>query len=252
MEVTLVLILLVILAGIIKGFTGFGLSLVLMFVLFEMGYSSNEFLPIIVPLFVVLDLILYFEHRKHLKLDFKENFTLHPTTLMTLFLGVLLGAYLIDKIDTSYMLLLFAFSVLILLFFLVQKIDVHHIKIPTEKENGFFGFFSGILTGLFTLNGILATIYMMYHQYPKEKYLANMVTFLLISDIILIAVYLFKGLFTISGLITSFQLLIMVMIGFGLGIYLRRYVSSKTFKIVTIVILLINSLKIIFDFFWFK
>jgi uncharacterized membrane protein YfcA len=91
MELSLVLVLLIVLSGFIKGFTGFGLSLILISVLFEMGYTVSEFLPILVPLFVVLDIILYLENRKNIKLDFNENFTLHPTTLMTLFIGVLFG-----------------------------------------------------------------------------------------------------------------------------------------------------------------
>ena len=250
MEVTLLLITLAVVAGLIKGFSGFGLSLVLMSVLFEMGFKSTEFLPILVPLFVILDAILYFEHRKHLTLDFKESFTIHPTTLMTLFIGTLLGTYLLHIMDTVYMKLGFAIVVLILLFFLLEKVDTYQMRIPSERENGFFGLGTGLLTGLFTMNSVPTTLYLMYHQYPKEKYMANLVTFLLFSDIILVSVYLFKDMFTISGFIISLQLVFLVMVGFGIGIYLRKFVSTKTFKTITILILAANSLKVFFDYFF--
>lgn len=251
MELTIVLVLLTILSGFIKGFAGFGLSLILMTVLFEMGFTGPEFLPILVPLFVILDAILYFENRKHITLDFKENFTLHPTTLMTLFIGTLVGTYLMTIIDASVLKLGFAFLILVMLFLLIEKVSTYQMKVPSERANGFFGFGTGILTGLFTMNGIPPTVYLMYHQYPKEKYMANLVTFLVFSDVILIAVYLFKELFTIEGLMVSLQLVLMVLIGFGMGIYLRKYVSTKLFKSLIIMVLAVNSLKIIVDYFFF-
>ncbi len=251
MELTLTLIILIILSGIIKGFTGFGLSLILISVLIEMGIHPFEFLPILVPLFVILDIILYFENRKNVKLDFKENFTLHYTTLMTLFLGILLGTYLLEFSNATYLKLVFAIIVLILIFLLIEKVNNHQMKIPSEKSNSFFGFGSGILTGLFTMNAIPPSIYMIYHQYPKEKYMGSLVTFIIFTDLLLIAVYLFKNMFTLEGFIISLKLLGLVLIGFFIGILFRKYLSTKHFKAIVILILAINSVKIIFDFFFF-
>lgn len=247
----MVLVLLIVLSGFIKGFTGFGLSLILISVLFEMGYTVSEFLPILVPLFVVLDIILYLENRKNIKLDFNENFTLHPTTLMTLFIGVLFGTYLLTAINGEFLKISFAILILILLFVLVEKVDIHQMRTPSERSNGFFGFGAGILTGLFTLNAMPPSIYLMYYQYPKEKYMANFVTFVIFSDLILVAVYLSKDLFTLSGFFVSMQLFFMVLVGFLGGIYARKFVSTSTFKSIVIIILGLNSLKIIFDYFLF-
>ncbi len=249
MDMSLTIILLIVLAGFIKGFTGFGMSLILISVLFELGFVASEFLPIIVPLFVVLDIMLYFENKKNIKLDFAENFTLHPNTLMSLFLGVLFGTYLLTVVNTNYLKLFFAIVILISLFFLIEKVDLHQMRNPSEKENGFFGFGTGILTGLLTMNAIPPTIYLMYHQYPKEKYMANLVTFIIFSDIILVAVYLFKGLFTYSAFLVSAKLFFIVLAGFLAGIYIRKYVPTKTFKSIIIMVLAINAVKIIFDFF---
>lgn len=251
MEFTIFLITLAIIAGIIKGFVGFGLSIVLISVLIEVGLSPTEFLPILVPIFIILDILLYFENKKYVKLDFKENFTLHPATLMTLFIGILIGTYLLTIVNADFLKLSFAISILILLFFLIEKVDLHQMKIPNEKFNGIFGLISGILTGLFTLNAIPPSIYMLYHQYPKEKYMGSLVTFIIFSDILLVAVYLFKELFTIEGLMTSIQLIFIILFGFLIGAYFRRKVSSKYFKSIVILILAINSLKIIFDYFLF-
>ena len=146
--------------------------------------------------------------------------------------------------------LTFAFLVLILIFFLIGKVDEHHMRIPSERENGFFGFGSGLLTGLFTLNAIPTSLYLLYHQYPKEKYMGNLVTFLIFSDILLVAVYLFKELFTVEGALISLKLISMVLVGFAIGAYLRRQVSSKYFKAIVIFILALNALKIIFDYFF--
>ncbi|MCA9495869.1 MAG: sulfite exporter TauE/SafE family protein [Nanoarchaeota archaeon] len=247
MDLTLSLILLIVLSGFIKGFTGFGMSIILISVLFEVGFKPYEFLPIIVPIFVVLDIILYFENRKNITLDFKENFTLHPTTLMTLFLGILLGTYLLTIIDATYLKISFAVLVLIILFFLIEKVDIYQMKIPSERENGFFGFGAGILTGLLTMNAVPTTLYLMYHQYPKEKYMGNLVTFMIFSDIILVAVYLFKELFVVEYLTTSLIFLLITIVGFFIGAYLRRFVPTKHFKSIVILVLAINSLKIIFE-----
>lgn len=248
MELTIVLVLLIILSGFIKGFTGFGLSLVLISVLVEMDFEAYEFLPILVPLFVILDIILFFENRKYVKLDFKENFTLHPTTLMTLFVGILIGTYLLTIANLDIIKIIFAVMVLVIIFFLVGKVNLHQMKIPKERDNGFFGFGTGILTGLFTLNAIPPTIYMLYHQYPKEKYMGSLVTFLIFTDILLVAVYLFKELFTLEGFLISMQMIGIVIIGFAIGAYLRRFVPSKHFKAVVILILALNSIKILFDY----
>ena len=121
-EITITIVLLAIFSGFIKGFAGFGLTLILMTVLFEIS-NASDFLPILVPLFVILDLILYLEHKNHIHLDFKENFTLHPTTLMTLFLGTMFGTYLLTKFTSpeasGILKLSFAFLVLIMLFLLI-------------------------------------------------------------------------------------------------------------------------------------
>jgi uncharacterized membrane protein YfcA len=251
MDLTVGLILLILLSGFVKGFSGFGLSIILIAVLFDMGFTSSEFLPILVPLFVVLDVILYFENKKHVRIDFKENFTIHPTTLMMLFLGTMFGTYLMTVMDVDWLKLGFAFMVLLMLFFLVRKVDIYQMRIPSERSNGFFGFGTGVLTGLFTMNGIPPSVYLMYHQYPKEKYMANLVTFLIISDVILVAVYLFKELFTFEGVLVSLKLIFIVLAGFLFGAWVRRFVSTKTFKSIVIGFLAINSLKIIFEFFFF-
>ena len=248
MELTLFLIILAILSGFIKGFAGFGLSLLLISALLQAGITPSELLPILVPLFIILDIILYFENRKFVVMDFKENFTLHPTTLMTLFIGTLIGTYLLTIVDVSILKLAFAILVLILIFLLVEKVDMHQMRIPSEKSNGIFGLGTGILTGLFTLNAVTPSIYLLYHQYPKEKYMGSLVTFIIFSDIILVAVYLFKDLFTLKGFIVSMQLMTMVLVGFAAGALLRRKMSSKHFKAIVIIILALNSLKIIFDY----
>ncbi len=248
LEISLMMFGLIILSGFIKGFTGFGLSLVLISVLVEMELSASEFMPILVPLFVILDIVLYFENRKYVKLDFKENFTLHPTTLMTLFLGILVGTYLLTIANLDFIKIGFAVLVLIIIFFLLEKVNLHQMKIPKERDNGIFGFCTGILTGLFTLNAIPPSIYLIFHQYPKEKYMGTLVTFLIFSDILLVAVYLFKELFTYEGFMISLQMIGLVLIGFAIGAYLRRFVPSKHFKAIVIIFLALNSIKIIFDY----
>jgi len=249
MELSLFLIFLVILAGFIKGFIGFGLSLILITVLFEAGFTPTQFLPIIVPIFVALDILLYFQNKKNIHLEFKENFTLHPTTLMTLFIGILLGTYLLMMLDSTFLKLSFAILVLIIIFFLIGKVDNHNMKIPSEKSNGYFGFGSGILTGLFTMNAVPVSLYLLDHQYPKEKYLASLVTFLILSDILLVAVYMFKELFTFALIQTSIIFFLITITGFLAGSYLREHVPSKHFKSIVILVLALNSLKIIFDYF---
>jgi hypothetical protein len=250
MELTILLVFLIILAGFIKGFVGFGLSLILITVLLSLGFAPTQFLPILVPLFVILDCLLLWENRKNVNLDFKENFTLHPATLMTLFIGVLLGTALLMITDGDILKLFFAFTVLVMIMFLARKVNNHQMKIPNEKDNSFFGFGSGMLTGLFTLNAVPVSLYLLYHQYPKEKYMGALVTFLIFSDIILVAVYLFQGLFSFEGFIISAQLLLLVLIGFAGGVYLRKHLSSSKFKAIVIFILAVNSFKIIFDYFW--
>jgi hypothetical protein len=249
MEFTIVLILLAVLSGFVKGFVGFGLSLVLISGLMTIGIPANEFMPILVPLFVILDLLLFLENKKHISLDYKENFTLHPTTLLTLFLGLLLGTYFLTILPIDIIKLSFAILVLIAVFFLLEKVSNHQMSYPSEKANGVFGGITGFLTGLFTLNAIPPSIYMIYHQYPKEKYMGSLVTFLLISDLLLVAVYLFKELFTLEGFLITLNLIFVVLAGFFFGAYLRRIVPTKHFKVFVILVLALNSIKIIFDYF---
>ncbi|MCA9486206.1 sulfite exporter TauE/SafE family protein [Candidatus Woesearchaeota archaeon] len=249
MELTFVFIVLAIVAGFVKGFAGFGLSLVLISALLGAGFTASELLPILVPLFVLLDIFLYFENRKYVQLNFEENFTLHSTTLMTLFLGLLLGTFLLTTLDANLLKVAFAVVVLISIFPLVAKVNSHTMILPKERDNGIFGLCTGVLTGLYTLNAIPVTMYLIYHQYPKEKYMGSLVTFLIFSDILLIAVYLYSELFSFEGFVVSFKLLTMVLVGFAGGSLLRRKISSSRFKALIILVLALNALKILFDFF---
>ena len=250
MELTLLLIFLVALAGFIKGFVGFGLSLILITVLLNAGVEPTKLVPILVPLFVILDIMLWFENRHHAKLDFKENFPIHHTTLMSMFLGTLLGAYVLTIAQAEIIKLGFAVLVLLLIFLLLEKVSSTKPVIPSEKSNSVFGGVAGFLTGLFTLNAAVASIYLLYHQYSKEKYMGVLVTFLMFSNLVLVGVYLFLGLFTFEGFITSMQLIGIVLVGFFIGMYVRKHVPSSHFKAIVIFVLAINSVKIIFDYFF--
>ncbi|MFP4401733.1 MAG: TSUP family transporter [Candidatus Nanoarchaeia archaeon] len=249
MEFTLTIILLILLSGFIKGFVGFGMSLLLIGALLNIGIEPSELMPILVPLFVILDILLFLEHRKHFSIEYDINISLHPTTLMATFIGTLLGTALLLQFDVDFLKIVFAVAVLVIVIVLISKVDKHQISVPDEKHNGAFGLIAGIFTGLFTLNGIIATIYLMYHQYPREKYMVTLVTFLLLSNIILVSVYLFANLFTIEGLIISAMILGVILIGFAVGSFLRKYVSASVFKSVVIVVLAVNSIKILVEYF---
>ena len=74
-----------------------------------------------------------------------------------------------------------------------------------------------------------------------------MVTYLIITDILLVAIYLFKDLFSLALIKTSIIFLLITITGFLAGSYLRNHVPSKHFKAIVILVLALNSLKIIFD-----
>lgn len=249
MEITSFVIIFAFIAGLLKGFIGMGLSLILITVLLQSNIAPAEFMPILVPIFVVLDILLYFENHKHATINPNENFSIHHTTLITTFLGIILGSILLINLDTSLLKAIFGIITLIFIIALVEKRNKHKMIKPSENSNLIFGSIGGILTGLYTLNSVPASIYLLYHQYPKEKYMATLASYLVISDMLLIAIYLILQLFSLKAFMISLSLMIYVFGGFLAGILLRKKISNKFFKSFVLLVLAINSMKFVLEFF---
>jgi len=157
----LLVFLVILLASILQGFSGFGLGLVLMAVLpFFMTAKSATVIVSVSAVFICLYMV--WRNRKNL------NIRLIAFPLVSSFLFIPLGVYFLNYLDEALLkICLGVLLVLISTMYLVR--ERHEVKIKPNSRNGFLtGVVSGILGGLLAIGGPPHVIY--FIQVAKDKY----------------------------------------------------------------------------------
>jgi uncharacterized protein len=241
----IVIPLVLLIAGLIKGFSGFATSIILSGVL-VMFYEPKLIVPILALMSLLLNLFLIIEHVKYIK-NFKHNFALRPETIITLIVGIVIGTQLLVVLDTNLIKFIFALMMIVCIWLIKHKVSLHGYVIPRWETNSLIGFFSGLFSGLINVNGPPFIIYSLWHKYDKIKILKSVTIFFLIADMLSVLVFYIRGMYSMYSLSLFFWFLPFVIIGFYFGQKIRNYMDDTKFKKYIIWLLLILALKLIID-----
>lgn len=241
----LIIILSLVLAGLIKGFSGFATSIVLSGTL-VMFYEPKLIVPVLALMSLLLNIFIIVEHFKYIKAC-KHNFALRPETIFMLIIGIVIGAQLLVVLDTNLIKFVFAVMMIVFVWLVKHKISLHKHKIPGWETNSIIGFISGLFSGLINVNGPPFVIYSLWHKYDKIKILKSVTIFFLIADVLSITVFYLRGMYSMQS-ITLFALFLpFVIIGFFVGKKIRNRMDDTKFKKYIIWLLVMLAAKLIID-----
>lgn len=222
-------ILIILFAATVAGLGGFGFSLISapLLVIF---IPSREVVPIIILLSIFLNLVLFLRTRK----DFQ------PRRIWPLMvggaIGIPFGTCLLLVADPT--LIKFVIGLLIMIFGFALLFEVRK-KIEGEKRAlGPIGLVSGILNGSVSMSGPPVILLFQNQRFKKDEFRANLIGYFFVLNIITLPIFLVAGLMTEEVVLTATTLVPGMVFGSLVGCFLAKNIDNKSFRRLTLVIVI--------------
>lgn len=246
MEELIILGIIALSAGLVKGLTGFGSSLVAI-PLLVMLYPNEPFIMITTILItsnVILNFILMFENKAFSIKSLEKIYLITISGFIFTFIGLML----LDKLNGNTIDIIAAS---LIFFAIVVKAYQMFAKTPFKlKENKVLqvivGAVSGIGNGFGSVDGPPIVFYLSGIGASKKQFKNTMATHALVMGVMGVFILLITNKYTadVLPLISVFAL--SASIGTFLGMLISKKINDRTFQIVVLVILIILDIKMIF------
>lgn len=228
--------LIVLIASIAQGLTGFGFALIAV-PLLSLVLPFNQIVPIVVGLSLVSNLVMIWRLYKHVEL--KKIWLL----IVFGFIGIPIGGYLllvsdgvILKISVGLLILGFAILLLRRVTFPIRN---EYLAYPTV------GLLSGILNGSISASGPPLVLFLANQGKDQQVFKANLAFYSIFLNLSTIAVFYFNG--TLDRAVASIivQLLVIMIAGTGMGMAMARRIDQQMFRKLVIYLLIASSVSMI-------
>ncbi len=233
-ENLLVLSLIIILAFIIKGVTGFGENMVMiplsLFIL-----ELEVVLPLTLMVVLVADgyLLYYF----YSEIDWKAfNRFLFPAVL-----GIFLGTMGLQAIDENTLETILGVIVILYALYSLLRNNGQGVTTGSTALNSGAGLMGGILSGMLGIGGPPIIAYLNHIRLGKKAFRATCVITFLSFDLFRLGAYTWKGYFSFDTLMNGITLLPAFMIGTFIGVLIHNKLPENTFqKIIGLFLIIIG------------
>ncbi len=237
MDIIIYILLIGLFAGIVKGTTGFGSSLVAI-PLLSLLFVSNEPRTMMITANVVLNILLIYENRSYFRLETIKKII--PLTLAGIvFTGV--GLYISDNIDSQTLRYIIGVLIFVAIFNKLFTINLH-IK-DTILNRIIFGSFSGIGNGIASVDGPPVVLYLTSIDAKKQEFKSTLATHFLIMGIIAVLMLFGTKSYTTEILINMIYLVISLIIGLVIGIIISSKLNERRFEKAVLVILIVLGIS---------
>ncbi len=246
MDVYIFMALIGLTAGIVKGISGFGSSLVTI-PLLTMVFGIDRLEEIVVMMItfnVVLNLLLMKENKAFKIVHIKNNmYIVVPGVIFTI-VGLVglknLDGNFINYIAASLILL----AILVTSYNIFVKNKVHLAPRPIYQVIA--GILSGLGNGVASIDGPPVVFYLAASNAKKETFKGTLSTHFLVMGVIGVISMIALDLYTVDILVNTLFILIFTVIGLLTGMRLSRNLNERTFQIVILIILLVLDIKMFF------
>ncbi|WGI23469.1 sulfite exporter TauE/SafE family protein [Amylibacter sp. IMCC11727] len=212
-----------VLAGIVRGFTGFGTAMV--------------FLPfagaVLNPIAALLSLVCMdiFGPLPLVPNALRKG---HPRDIALMGLGMIVmlpvGVYLLGKMEGSTYRYVVSIATLIALIVLIS--GFRYTRALTSKVIVVTGGLGGFLGGVAGLPGPPVTVLYMASKLPVETVRANMILFLLMADILIFPIMAMQGMLSLQPFIIGALMLLPYMAGSAIGVMLFNPEKELVYRLV--------------------
>lgn len=238
--------LIAILAGLVKGISGFGSSLVTI-PLLRIVYGINRLDEIVIMMItfnVLLNFLLLFESKGFSLKSIKKVYLLTGTGVVFTFIGLSLLEYL-DKTIISNVA---AGLILIAVFVQVYKLYVKNpitLK-PYKWLQVIVGAFSGLGNGIASVDGPPVVFYMTSINADKVTFKNTLAAHFLVMGIMGVTIMILRGMYTETIIINSMYFMLFSSIGLGIGMVMSKKMNESIFQKVILVILVFLAIRMMF------
>lgn len=237
MDISLLMILAVICAYIVKGMCGFANTIVFTSILSFQNDNIN-ITPIDLLIGMPSNILLALRERKAVKLKIW-----FPLAVLVL-LGSVPGIFLLKFGNVTF--------IKILLGIVISGIGIEMLLgefQPQQKKSSsglllLIGLASGFISGLFGIGALLAA-YVGKKTDTPEAFRGNLCMVLLTDNLFRLVMYSITGIITLKVVRNAVMLFPFMLIGLALGIRLSKVVDEKTVKVIIILMLIVSGLSLI-------
>lgn len=228
----LLLILIGLIAGFVKGTSSFGSSLVAVPLLFRLGFNAAEVVTMMITVNIVLNLLLVNEHKKYY--TFENVKTILPIIvggILFTFVGLLLNDLLEDRVVQ-----IIAFGFILLA--IVVKAGWLKMKWKDTPFSLFLvGMLSGTGNGIASIDGPPVVLYLTGVQADKERFKSTLSIHFFVMGIAGVLILLCRGNYNPEVLLSTLYLFVGLIIGLYTGIFFSRKINEQQFTKIVLVIL---------------
>lgn len=228
----------ILLAAFVRSVSGFGFAL-LATPLLTLVIGVKSAVVIVVILSVFGSLLLSFYMRRHV--DVKRAAFITCAAIP----GVLLGAYLLSRLDQSVVKL--AIAILIIIFSILLQLGYSYRLRREVLACGIVGFSSGTLLTSTSLGGPPVVLFLLNQGLTKEKFVGTVAASHLLAGVAGIITISSLGMIDIALLIKVSILLPGLFLGSYIGAKLLPRIDALLFKKIALSIALVSALIIIVD-----
>jgi len=236
----------VMLGGLVKGFSGFGPSLVLggLLLLF---YDPVTIVPVLALLSFTMNTFILVEQWKRTRHD-PASFAFRPETLVALLVGTAIGVQALVALPVGVVKVVFGLLIVtfIALYF-KQPRFMTRTRVSARLQHGVVGLVAGFFSGLINTNGPPIVLYGLYRRLDKNRFLGVITRFFLVADALAIGLFAVKGLYGAEQWSYFLWFIPVALAGFLIGKGVRLKASEKAFHQAVVAFLLLIAVKTVAD-----
>jgi hypothetical protein len=220
------------LAGCVKGLTGFGLSLVTTALLVQVAPPSTV-VPVVLLLNALVNAFLAYSVRD--RIEIRRIWPLMVGGVA----GLPLGTYALVAVDANVLRIVIG---AVILLFSVALLSGYRRMVRRERLGaGLVGAASGVIAGSVSIGGPPVVLFLRGLGVDKQTFRANLVAYFLCINLACIPMYFAGGLLT-ADVFRAFLVLVPALALGGLtGTRLVHAVSEKTFRYITLGIVMVAA-----------
>ena len=233
-------------AGLVKGLSGFGSSLMTIpLLLMVLGNDRyNEIVTILITFNVILNLLLVKENNAFKAKNIKDIYPIVITGAIFTIIGLLFLKN-IDGSIVEYIAAPLIFLAIVVIMYNLYVPNKIHLK-PNLLYKIIVGSLSGLGNGIASIDGPPVVFYLTSTGATKESFKGTLATHFLIMGIIGVISMIFLNMYSVDILINLSIMTVCTIGGLFVGMKISRLLNEKTFQIVVLVILLALDIKMIF------
>lgn len=229
--------LIIFIASVVRGFTGFGLALVAVpMIQFFLPVSDTA---VFIAIINIMFSLIYFRRSKEIVRD-------QPLGRMALWtgIGVATGTLVLKFVNPAWIQLIWGLLIIFIVIALSAGID---FKIRSDRSAlTLSGLFGGLLAGATGITGPPVAVILSSLKTPKEKFNAIISVFILFAVSYALVFYLIAGIVRKETFLLALTSVPALLAGLYAGDRLVSYISQKTFTTIIYIVLTIMGILTIF------